>query len=863
MVGSFSQDQDQFKRLPENASRFTGISVSQEEGRLHRIATQEERETPRSRRPLYRRGAATQGEGDGGEVREEPPDPDLSTIGEGEEEEEEISHRDAPLTRPLPRTGLHCMSDSDTEVEVEWKEVERRRNRRERRHRHQTDGENNHNPVQREKRGSSSMFELDVGPPSPSPSLASVSLLAEAEELQVEEEGGVITPLEGVEDMLQEARLQEARLQEGRLQEALNVALGVAIETERVSHPHALAPAPAPTPAPTEEEHQVPLVPEDEDLPDPAAGEEELDLHPFLNAVVPRALPPHPEQEAGEGWAAIDRLSGWDCFLSEFGALEEVPKQHRPLFGWAMGTVFERILDAYAGNSDLERERALKWFLFLAQALLRTPCKGGQSGRGLVAGRFHCLVERRWGKLVRLWEEDRAQARKEARVHREAGTLVEEEDRRKRNSIAQLGKGNVSKCMNLLTSNGVADLNDPLVRLQVETKHPPRRHEIQNTVVLKSPVDNLKGLREALLNLRRKKGSSPGAGGCRMEYLVTLGEVLEADRMQMFEDVCLLYLQSRLDPWFYRVFLTTRTVALYKDETQGPVRPLGIRHPLPRALGSMIMSQSKPELEAFFLPQQLAFSKGGCFKLYVTMRMRLEEGPHTNVLVKWDKENAFNSSSRARAVKVYSQEPTLSHLASHAATTLASSTALEDRGRLWGEGEEGFSQGDPRAGADYCAGTQEYLVKLDLMVRRAGGQALALYDDGYVYGPPDVVFPAMVEYEEEVWQNCGLRFQRSKCEVFSWSGELPAHCPRGFKLAGDVISGRFEPGLMVVVAPLGSDNWVKSKMQMKMQKVEKVTATLGEEKQAMWTLLRSSFAHKRGYSVLAAHALPQPGGGGS
>ena len=63
-------------------------------------------------------------------------------------------------------------------------------------------------------------------------------------------------------------------------------------------------------------------------------------------------------------------------------------------------------------------------------------------------------------------------------------------------------------------------------------------------------------------------------------------------------------------------------MALYNDETQGLARALGIRHSIRRALGSMIMSQSKLELEAFFLPQQLAFSKGGYFKLYVTMQMR-------------------------------------------------------------------------------------------------------------------------------------------------------------------------------------------------------------------------------------------------
>ena len=54
-------------------------------------------------------------------------------------------------------------------------------------------------------------------------------------------------------------------------------------------------------------------------------------------------------------------------------------------------------------------------------------------------------------------------------------------------------------------------------------------------VALSSPVPNPKNLSENMANL--KKGSSPGAGGCRMEFLVTLAEVLEPERMHMLEDL--------------------------------------------------------------------------------------------------------------------------------------------------------------------------------------------------------------------------------------------------------------------------------------------------------------------------------------
>jgi hypothetical protein len=82
----------------------------------------------------------------------------------------------------------------------------------------------------------------------------------------------------------------------------------------------------------------------------------------------------------------------------------------------------------------------------------------------------------------------------------------------------------------------------------MEAKHPTRGPEIQVAVIKRSPVEHLRGVLENMLSLRAKKGSSLGAGGCRDEYLVTLAQVLESDKMQQLEDFCLQYLQSELPP---------------------------------------------------------------------------------------------------------------------------------------------------------------------------------------------------------------------------------------------------------------------------------------------------------------------------
>ena len=382
-------------------------------------------------------------------------------------------------------------------------------------------------------------------------------------------------------------------------------------------------------------------------------------------------------------------------------------------------------------------------------------------------------------------------------------------DKLRRRVIALLGTGNVSKAVSLITSHGVANINAPEVRRQLEEKHPARERQLPRSVIKQSPVQNLKGLRYAMLDLRKKKGTSPGAGGCRGEFLVTLAETFDADKMQQLEDFCLRYLQSELPPWFTQVLLTTRTVALFKDEEEDAIRPLGIRHPLIRCVHRLVVSANREEVKAFLEPQQLAMSEGGCTKLYHSINTLLDLR-RDFICVKLDCKNAFNSCSRARLVKVLSEEPSLRHLASHAATSLAAPTALEDRGELFGWSEDGFPQGCPEAAPEYCVSWQEQVVEMDQAVSQDGGCSLMLMDDGYVVGLPQAVFLAIRVFERDIKEECGLTLQRKKCEVFSWTGEVPEGCVPGFTLAGRWVDGRFEPGFICVGAPIGTDMYVKS-----------------------------------------------------
>ena len=126
------------------------------------------------------------------------------------------------------------------------------------------------------------------------------------------------------------------------------------------------------------------------------------------------------------------------------------------------------------------------------------------------------------------------------------------------------------------------------------------------------------------------------------------------------------------------------------------------------------------------------------------------KAPRDFVCAKLDCSNAFPSCSRARVVRVLEGEPTLRHLASHVATTLAAPTILEDRGRRWGEAGEGECAGDPWSAALFCAAWQEQVEELDRELRQEGGMARCLMDDCYSVGPPDTLFPALQRFEASV-----------------------------------------------------------------------------------------------------------------
>ena len=559
-------------------------------------------------------------------------------------------------------------------------------------------------------------------------------------------------------------------------------------------------------------------------------------------------LPP-PRHGAGQqgGWEAIDRLGAEASFLVQLPLLEEVSEQHKSAWARAHSEVLQRWKDA---STPEEVDRALMWLGFLPQALNRKPCgRSGKIGRAQVAYRYNCLTSGDWGALVELWERDTERESRRPRRRKERSEQEEQEMIRLRKDVMGLfTTGKVGQGMRRIVSHGVADSHDPAVKAELQEKFLPRRHDLPDSVKKMKPIESFRGLRQSLLSL--EPGKSPGSGGMRPEYLVALGDRLEQAEVELLEQFGLAYTAGELPPWFYRLWLTMQTVPLYKTAQQDSVRPLGIRHTLPRLFHAEVMAQCKEETREFLEPQQLGQSKAGAAKLAHSIRGLLEKDQNL-ICIKLDVKNCFNSQSRRASLDVICNTEEISHLQTFAAAILAPINSLEAGGEVWGSMGTGLPQGDPASGAFQAFGLQPSLVRLDEECRAGGGMARAGADDICALARPEVAYAAVKRFSDEIWQRCGLEIRWDKSEVYQREGDLPDYAMAGLTLAGEEVDGDFLRGTVFFGVPIGSPEFVSHKLhQLKDSIVSDAVRTrevLGSDRQALWTALRLSVQQRFQY----------------
>jgi len=331
---------------------------------------------------------------------------------------------------------------------------------------------------------------------------------------------------------------------------------------------------------------------------------EKFSLLDRINPIMPESLTTTMDGYAArdayaDGFAHIDQLSAMDCVLSPFQAMEEVPKQHQEVFASAMEKILTRVWENQ--TEGIELDRALKWWFFLPQCLLRKATRGGRAGMSLVKKRFDCVINEDYGQLINIWIRDRDIASKKNLKARNP-TISDRSENKTRQAVNLISRGFISKATNRITSHGVASLKDPQSKAALQSKYPDRGRDMPVQLTKGLAVESMISLREAFLAL--KGGVAPGTGQLRPEFLTTLAEVWEVGTnvWELVNNFAMRHIQGQFPPWYYKACMTVETVGLYKTANQeaSQVRPVGMRNPWIKTMHKEVVKENKEILTDFW-----------------------------------------------------------------------------------------------------------------------------------------------------------------------------------------------------------------------------------------------------------------------
>ncbi len=142
--------------------------------------------------------------------------------------------------------------------------------------------------------------------------------------------------------------------------------------------------------------------------------------------------------------------------------------------------------------TDEERDRALKWILWLPQGLLHASSRGGQKGARQyrdMARRFVAWRKRDMTGLLKMWRMAAVTAEK--RMTKAKARKAKGENARVERAVQLLRKGAISRAGKALESKGMGDLDDIEVWIQINDKRPNRKRRIPEQAYIYQPEEEL------------------------------------------------------------------------------------------------------------------------------------------------------------------------------------------------------------------------------------------------------------------------------------------------------------------------------------------------------------------------------------
>ena len=368
-----------------------------------------------------------------------------------------------------------------------------------------------------------------------------------------------------------------------------------------------------------------------------------------------------------------------------------------------------------------------------------------------------------------------------------------------------IAEGELSRAVRELESKGMGNLSDSAIQAQLERKHKARRPEdelpeslleyaamdddddsarpdAERCLAAFGPRVEVK-LQESMRKLRRMRGT--GVTGFRNEYLKALSENFEDQRAKtvvpLIEEFAERFVNADLPAWFYYAYATVEECAPIKEAGVGgeppDCRPVGKGECLPRMINSKLVADNKGAAYEALWPWNVGTAvTDGCGILAHGLRLATELRPDW-VLINLDIKNAHNELLRRIALLRLMRTRGLRHLVPAYYAQYAPKSRIYFRGcqreviRATFDSEEAWRQGCPLAQLGFNVAILEEVKALDAALAAHGGFARFNHDDGYAFGPANVVFRAVADFERSL-EPLGLELQGKKSTCYSRETDL-------------------------------------------------------------------------------------------
>jgi len=198
-------------------------------------------------------------------------------------------------------------------------------------------------------------------------------------------------------------------------------------------------------------------------------------MGPSTGADLFEPVMPTQTTDLGVGVEAIDSLPADACNVNQFRMVEDVPASSKEAFRHVVATVLQWREDA---KTQVQVDRALKWWLLIWDLMLRETHRGGRKGSSQLAARFEAFRTGDCRQLV-VWHA----ADSLAVLNRQKPPSAQTSEAKTMTKVLCLvSEGELSKVTGLMLSHGLADLTDPHCQAQVAAKHPDNPKLVQRSL---------------------------------------------------------------------------------------------------------------------------------------------------------------------------------------------------------------------------------------------------------------------------------------------------------------------------------------------------------------------------------------------